>query len=136
MEFDELSSKVIRAALTVHAALGPGLFEEVYKICLRHELCKASLKVFSEVGLPVVYDGVNLDIGYRIDLLVEDSLIVELKAVEQLREVHKAQLLTYLRLANKQVGLLFNFNTALLKQQGIVRLVNSYSPFASFAPSR
>lgn len=123
MEFDSLSNKVIGAALRVHTELGPGLFEEVYKVCLRHELCKSGLNVLSEVGLPVCYDGVQLDIGYRIDLLVEDSLIIELKSVEHLAPVHKAQLLTYLKLAHKQIGLLLNFNTAHLRQ-GIIRVVN------------
>ena len=123
MDFDPLSNKVIGAALKLHSTLGPGLFEEVYKACLRHELCKEGIKALSEVSLPVCYDGVQLDIGYRVDLLVEDSLIVELKSVQQLAPVHKAQLLTYLKLAHKQVGLLLNFNTTHLKQ-GIVRVVN------------
>ena len=109
--------------LKVHSALGPGLFEEVYKVCLRHELHKQGIKALSEVGLPVCYDGVQLDIGYRIDLLVEDSLIVELKSVEHVAPVHKAQLLTYLTLAKKQIGLLLNFNTEHLTQ-GILRVVN------------
>ena len=134
MEFDSVSKAVIEAAMTVHTALGPGLFEEVYKVCLKHELLKANLKVFSEVGLPVIYDGIELDIGYRIDLLVEDSLIVELKSVEQLAPVHKAQLLTYLKLARKPVGLLLNFNTAHLRH-GITRVVNS-SPSRPSRPSR
>ena len=83
MDFDPLSYAVIEAAMAVHTALGPGLFEEFYKVCLKHELTKRNLKVFSEVGLPVTYDGVQLKVGYRIDLLVEDSLILELKSVEQ-----------------------------------------------------
>ncbi len=123
MEFDSLSNRVIGAALKVHSALGPGLFEEVYKVCLRHELCKQGIKALSEVGLPVCYDGVQLDLGYRIDLLVEDSLIVELKSVEHLAPVHKAQLLTYLKLTGTPVGLLLNFNSAHLRE-GIVRVVN------------
>src|SRR5205085_2919941 len=89
MEFDSLSNQVIGAALKVHSALGPGLFEEVYKVCLRHELTKNNIKVFSEVGLPIKYDGVQLDVGYRIDLLVEDLLIVELKSVEHLSSLHR-----------------------------------------------
>jgi len=125
MEFDSLSSKVIGAALKVHSVLGPGLFEEVYKVCLRHELGKQGIKAFSEVGLPVCYDGVQLDVGYRIDLMVEDSMIVELKSVNQLAPVHKAQLLTYLKLADKKTGLLLNFNTAHLRH-GILRVVNHH----------
>ena len=135
MEFDSLSNKVIRAALNVHTALGPGHFEEVYKVCLRHELSKAGLKALSEVGLPVTYDGIQLEIGYRIDLLVEDSLIVELKSVEQLRPVHKAQILTYLKLSKKEIGLLLNFNTPHLKQ-GIIRVVNSTPTSRTSRPSR
>ena len=135
MEFDPLSNKVIKAALTVHTVLGPGLFEEVYKASLAHELRTAGLKVAAEVGLPVNYDGVLLDIGYRIDLLVENTLIVELKSVEQLKAVHKAQLLTYLKLSYREVGLLLNFNTAYLKQ-GILRIVNSLPTSRTFAPSR
>lgn len=133
MDFDPLSYSIIQAAMAVHSALGPGLFEEVYKVCLKHELTKRNLKVLSEVGLPVTYDGIELDIGYRIDLLVEDSLIVELKSVEQFAPVHKAQLLTYLKLASKPLGLLINFNTAHLRH-GITRVVNS--PSCPRRPSR
>ena len=127
MDFDPLSNRVINAALKVHSALGPGLFEEVYKACLRHQLSVDGLKVFAEVGLPVIYNGVELDIGYRIDLLIEDSLIIELKSVETILPLHKAQLLTYLKLAHKQVGLLLNFNSEHLRH-GIVRIINSYTP--------
>lgn len=129
MEFDSLSNKVIRAALNVHTALGPGLFEEVYKVCLRHEL----LKALSEVGIPVTYDRFQLEIGYRIDLLVENTLIFELKSVEKLRSVHKAQLLTYLKLAHKETGLLLNFNTPHLKE-GIIRVVNSFPTSRTSCP--
>jgi GxxExxY protein len=135
MEFDPISKQVLQAALKVHSELGPGLFEEVYKVCLRHELNKAGLKVLPEVGLPVTYDGVELEVGYRIDLLVEDVLIVELKSVERLAAIHKAQLLTYLKLARKEVGLLLNFNTDHLRQ-GIVRVVNSLPPSRPSRPSR
>ena len=135
MEFDSISRQVIKAALKVHSELGPGLFEEVYKVCLRHELNKAGLKALPEVGLPVTYDGVLLELGYRIDLLVEDSLIVELKSVEHLGAVHKAQLLTYLKLARKEVGLLLNFNTEHLRQ-GILRVVNTLPPSRPSRPSR
>jgi len=124
MEFDELSNRVIGAALTVHSTLGPGLFEVVYKICLQHELRKAGLRVCTEVPLPVTYDGIKLDIGYKADLIVENSLIVELKSVQHLAPLHRAQLLTYLKIAHLEVGLLLNFNTAHLKE-GIVRMVNT-----------
>ena len=134
VEFEPVSKAVIEAAMKVHSELGAGLFEQVYQVCLLHELHKAGLKAFSEVGLPVIYDGIELDVGYRIDLLVEDSLIVELKSVEHLAPVHKAQLLTYLKLAQKQVGLLLNFNTAHLRH-GIVRVVHSFSSCPS-RPSR
>jgi len=135
MEFDPISKQVLQAALKVHSELGPGLFEEVYKVCLRHELNKAGLKVLPEVGLPVTYDGVELEVGYRIDLLVEDVLIVELKSVERLAAIHKAQLLTYLKLARKEVGLLLSINTDHLRQ-GIVRVVNSLLPSRPSRPSR
>jgi GxxExxY protein len=121
MEFDPISKQVLTAAMQVHSVLGPGLFAEVYKVCLRHELTKAGLKVLSEVGLPVTYDGATLD--------------VELKSVEQLAPVHKAQLLTYLKLARRDVGLLLNFNTPHLRH-GIVRVVNSLPPSRPSRPSR
>ena len=124
MLFEELSGAVIDAAMRVHTSLGARLFEEVYKVCLRHELNKKGIKALSEVGLPVTYDGVQLEVGYRIDLLVEDNLIVELKAVEHVAPVHKAQLLTYLKLAGLQVGLLLNFNVPHLKD-GIIRVANT-----------
>ena len=131
MKFDELSNRVIGAAMKVHSELG--LFEQVYKVCLHHELTKAGLKVFAEVGIPVVYDGVTLDVGYKADLVVENSLIVELKSVADFAPVHRAQLLTYLRLAHMPVGLLLNFNMAHLRD-GILRMINS--PLRSFDPSR
>lgn len=133
MKFDELSNRVIGAAMKVHSELGPGLFEQVYKVCLHHELTKAGLKVFAEVGIPVVYDGVTLDVGHKADLVVENSLIVELKSVADFAPVHRAQLLTYLRLAHMPVGLLLNFNMAHLRD-GILRMINS--PLPSFDPSR
>lgn len=123
MEPNEISHKIIGAACKVHSALGPGLLEETYKKCLKHQLIKDGLKALSEVTLPVLYDGVSIDIGYRLDLLVEDAIIVELKSVESLAPIHKMQLLTYLKLSTKHLGLLLNFNVARLKQ-GIVRMVN------------
>lgn len=123
IEFDSISNLVIAAAIRVHSALGPGLFEEVYKACLKHELVQSGVNVSAEVPLPVRYDGVELQVGYRIDLLVENSLIIELKSVEHFAPVHKAQLLTYLKLAKVRVGLLLNFNTLHLRH-GIRRIVN------------
>lgn len=115
MEPNQITEKIIGAACKVHTALGPGLLEEPYKQCLRHQIAKDGLKVLSEVTLPVVYDGVTIDIGYRIDLLVEDFVIVELKAVERIKAIHEVQLLTYLRLSNKRLGLLLNLTCKVLK---------------------
>jgi GxxExxY protein len=121
VEYPEITEKVIAAALRIHSAIGPGVLESVYHTCLQHELRKAGLAARSEVMLPVLYDGFRMDSGYRIDLLVEDLLIVELKCVESLLLIHKAQLLTYLRLANKPIGLLLNFNV----RDGIKRVLNN-----------
>src|SRR6267378_7620583 len=98
MERDEISGAVVDAAMKVHSALGPGLLESVYQKCLQHELQKRGLKVDCEVWLPVVYDGVQIEGGYKVDLLIEGTVVVELKVVEHLLEVHKAQLLSYLKL--------------------------------------
>ncbi|MAX24116.1 MAG: GxxExxY protein [Phycisphaeraceae bacterium] len=119
---DTLTEKVIGLAIQVHRTLGPGLLESVYQSCLCHELAQHGLRFKSEIELPVLYKGMKLDQGFRIDILVEDSLILELKTVEQLRPIHEAQLLTYLKLAQCPVGLLINFNVDLLKN-GIKRLV-------------
>src|SRR5215470_17694154 len=124
MEFADLSEKVIAAALKVHSAIGPGVMEKVYRTCLQHELRKAGLDVQSEVALPILYDGLRLESGCRIDLLVENLLIVELKCADSIQPIHKAQLLTYLRLANKPVGLLLNFNVVHLRD-GIRRILNN-----------
>ena len=109
-EVNSLSREVVDAAYRVHSALGPGLLESVYEICLLHELEKRDLPVRRQVVVPVVYDGVQLDAGLRLDLFVQDSLVVEVKAVEALLPVHKAQLLTYLKLAGLRIGLLINLN--------------------------
>jgi len=138
MGINEVTDQIIAAAIKVHRHFGPGLFEQVYKACLFRELQKRSLMVAKEVVLPVIYEGELLDCGYRIDILVESSVIVELKSVEHLTELHRMQLLTYLRLARKQVGLLLNFNALHLKS-GIVRVVNGYEGpalSASSAPPR
>jgi GxxExxY protein len=122
MEFDELSNQVIGYAIEVHRILGPGLLEESYKQCLAHELRLQEIEFGVEVPLPVEYKGVKLECGYRLDLLVEDSLIVELKAVERLLPLHQAQLITYLKLSRIHTGLLINFNVQKLKA-GLKRLV-------------
>ena len=132
MNINEISGLVIDAGIKVHSALGPGLLEQAYQACLRHELLKFGLATLSEISLPVFYDNVRIDLGYRIDLLVEDSVIVELKTVAQFAPIHKAQLLTYLKLSRKQLGLLLNFNTVHFKD-GIMRVINS--PSASSASS-
>ena len=119
----EISHAVITAAMRVHSELGPGLLESTYAACLQHELKKAGLKSDAQVGLPVVYDGVKLDLGYRIDLLVEDLVIVELKSVDAIAPVHQAQIISYLKLSGRSLGLLINFNVAHLKD-GIKRFVN------------
>ncbi len=110
------------AAFRVHRTLGPGLLESVYEVCLCHELRKAEMPFQRQHGLPVFYDGLRLDTGLRLDLLVDDCVVVELKAIESIMPIHDAQLLTYLKLANKRLGLLFNFNVSLLKD-GFKRIV-------------
>ena len=129
MELNELSSKIIKAAINVHKELGPGLLESVYQKCLMIELKLMGLEVESEIPLPVNYKGQKVDDeGFRIDLLVENKIIVELKSVEKIQKVHPKQLLTYLRLANKELRLLINFNEALLKD-GITRIINAPQRF-------
>jgi GxxExxY protein len=115
-ETDEVASKIVDAAFAVHRALGPGRLESVYEVCLLHELTKRGLKVERQVSLPVVYDSLRLDAGLRLGLVVEKRVVVELKAVEVLLPVHRAQLLTYLKLSGHRLGLLVNFNSALIKQ--------------------
>jgi len=122
MEFDELSNRVIGCAIEVHRILGPGLLENTYKQCLVYEILEKKMKVLSEVELPVMYKDVQIACGYRIDLLVEDALVVELKCVEKIMPIHEAQLLTYMKLANMRTGLLINFNEKMLKH-GINRFV-------------
>lgn len=134
MEIDQITGPIVDAAMKVHTALGPGLLESVYEKCLRHELVKRGFRVESQVWLPVIYDGIEVEGGYKIDLLVESQVIVELKVVEQVLEVHKAQLLSYLKLTDKRVGLLINFNVVHLRD-GIRRLVNNYRPSASLVSS-
>ena len=110
LEVNSLTEAVIGAAMRVHSALGPGLLESAYEACVCHELVKAGFSVQRQLALPVVYDGIKIDAGYRIDLIVNNLLIVELKCVERIVGVHEAQLLSYLKLSGKNVGLLINFH--------------------------
>jgi GxxExxY protein len=123
MDINKISGMIIEAAMRVHSVLGPGLLESAYEACLLHELRKPGLKVLSQVSLPVLYDSLNIDAGYRVDLIIDDSVIVELKAVEKLLPIHEAQLLSYLKLSRKKLGLLINFNVVHLKD-GIKRMAN------------
>ena len=122
MEFDELSNKVIGCAIEVHRHLGPGLLESTYEHCLAHELKIEGMPFKLQYPLPVEYKGIKLDCGYRIDLLVANSLIVELKSVENVLPIHQAQLLTYMKLSGIKIGLLMNFNVKYMKD-GIKRMV-------------
>lgn len=124
MTENELSNAVIGLSIKVHSALGPGLLESAYEECLFYEIQKAGLLVEKQKLMPLVYETVKLDCGYRIDLMVENKLILELKSVEVLNDVHFAQLLTYLKLSRCKLGLLINFNVARLKD-GIKRVINS-----------
>lgn len=121
---NEITEKIIGCAIEVHKALGPGLLEKTYQECLFYELGKQGLKVRNEVALPVSYKDISLDIGYRIDLLVEGKVIVEIKAVDSINDIHLAQVLTYLKMSGLKVGLLLNFNVVKLTD-GIKRMVNN-----------
>src|SRR5918998_345931 len=124
MDVNRVTREIIGAAIAVHRELGPGLLESAYEACLAYELTQKGLRVEQQKPLPVVYREVHLECGYRLDLVVEDIIIVELKSVEKLAAVHRAQVLSYLRLANRQVGLLINFNEKVL-MNGVHRLVNN-----------
>ncbi len=121
-EINKVSGAIIDAAIRVHSELGPGLLESSYEACLMHELRKRGLKAFSQVALPITYDGVEIEAGYRLDLLVEDAVIVEIKAVESILPLYEAQLLTYLKLSSKKLGLLINFNAKRIKD-GVKRFI-------------
>lgn len=121
MTENELSSKIIGAAIEVHKQLGPGLLESSYEACLVYELKLLGLNIKQQLALPIVYKDVKLDAGYRIDILVEDKVIIEIKSVDALADIHTAQLLTYLKLKDIKLGLLINFNEVLLKN-GIKRI--------------
>ncbi len=119
---EQVARGIIDAALAVHRTLGPGLLESAYEVCLAHELERRGHRVARQVALPVVYEAVRLDAGYRVDLMVDDAVVVEVKAIEALAPIHEAQLLTYLRLSGRRLGFLMNFNVVLLTQ-GIRRMI-------------
>ena len=120
---EKLTEAIIGAAIEVHRILGPGLMESAYEECLCHELSLRNIAFTRQVHLPVKYKNVRLDCGYRLDVLCEDKVILELKAIEQLLPIHEAQIITYLKISNKPVGLVINFNVPVLKD-GIIRRVN------------
>ena len=126
MDLNKLSSKIIGAAIEVHKILGPGLLESAYEECLCKELDLRKLSFERQKPLPLEYKGIKLDYGYRLDVVVENAIILELKACEEIEPIHKAQLLTYLRLSNLSLGLLLNFNVPLMRD-GIVRIVNDFN---------
>jgi GxxExxY protein len=124
-DLNRISGAIVDGAVAVHRTLGPGLLESAYRACLGFELRKRGLESASEVPLPLVYEGNKLEVGYRIDLLVENEVVVEVKAVECIAPIHRAQMLSYLRLSRRTLGLLLNFNVVLMKD-GIVRMRNGY----------
>ena len=124
---EEVATEIVDSCYKIHKALGPGLLESAYEACLEYELINRGLDVERQVAQPVIYEEIAIDAGYRIDLLVNDMVIVELKAVDQLVPIHTAQLLTYLKLSGKSLGFLVNFNTPLIKQ-GIKRIVLNHNP--------
>lgn len=134
MDRNEISGAVVDAAMKVHSALGPGLLESAYAVCLRHELITRGFKVASEVPVPVVYDSIRLEAGYKLDLLAEDTVVVELKAIEALAPIHQAQIISYLKLTGKPIGLLINFHSLHLKD-GIKRFVAKMFIVFSFVSS-
>jgi GxxExxY protein len=124
MQIEEIARIIVDAAIHVHRTLGPGLLESSYQICFAHELRKRGLHIDCEIVLPITYDGLQIDAGYRIDMLVESLIIIENKTVEQLLPIHEAQLLTYLKLRECKLGFLLNWNVRLMRQ-GIRRMVNN-----------
>lgn len=123
MSPNQIGDVIVNAALRVHTVLGPGLLESAYEACLAHEISKSGLLVERQVSLPIRYDGIDLDVGYRLDLRVDGQVIVELKAIEKLLPIHSAQLLSYLKLTGSKLGYLLNFNVVHMKE-GIRRVVN------------
>jgi GxxExxY protein len=122
MEINEITQKVIGCAIEVHKHLGPGLLESAYEECLAYELTKKGLSLKRQQATPVIYKETKLDCGYRIDILVENMVVIELKVVDEIHQVHEAQILTYMKFSNKSIGLLINFNVTLLKN-GIKRYI-------------
>ena len=123
MDMNEITGHVVDAAIRVDTTLGPGLLESAYQACLYYELTGRQLRVLKEVGLPLTYDGARMDLGYRLDLLVEGVVVIEIKFVDSIHPTHTAQILSYLKLSDKPVGLLLNFNVVRMKD-GIYRYVN------------
>ncbi|MBO9582615.1 MAG: GxxExxY protein [Flavobacterium sp.] len=121
---EEIGKIIVNAAFKVHKQLGPGLLERVYEVCLAHEITKAGLEVKRQVDIPIFYDGIEFSEGLRLDLLIEDSIIIEIKAVEQINPVWEAQIISQLKLLNKDLGYLINFNVPLIKS-GIRRFINT-----------
>ena len=125
MDLKDLTYKIRGAIFKVHTALGPGLLESVYEAALAYELVQLGLRIVTQVGLPVNYNNVKLELGFRIDIIVEDWIIIEVKSVESLHDVHKKQLLTYLKLSGKKIGILVNFNVSTLKdKESLIRIIN------------
>lgn len=125
MDLNDLTYKIRGALFKVHSSLGPGLLESVYEAALTYELCQSGLNVQTQVGLPVSYNDIKLELGFRLDILVQNSVIIEIKSVEALHDVHKKQLLTYLKLSGKKIGILVNFNVSSLKdKESIIRIIN------------
>ena len=124
-KLDNITGTIINCAIDVHKALGPGLLESAYEACLAFELVEHGLKIERQKPLPIVYRDVKLDCGYRLDILVEESVVIEIKVVDQIASIHKAQMLSYLKLSECMVGLLINFNVKVLKS-GVIRMVNNF----------
>lgn len=122
-DIEEVAKAIVDSAIRVHRTLGPGLLESAYQVCLAHELRKRGLHVDCEVPLPVVYDGVQIDVGYRIDMIIENCVIVENKTMERILPIHEAQLVTYLKLGHYKLGFLLNWKVAMMKD-GIKRMIN------------
>ena len=126
MNQEDVATIIIDAALKVHRSLGPGLFESAYQLCLAYELRQRGLQVECEVALPIIYEGIKIEAGYRIDMVIENQIIIENKTVEQLLPIHEAQIMTYMKLSKTQIGFLINWNVRLIKN-GIKRIVSNVS---------
>jgi GxxExxY protein len=125
MNLNDLTYKIRGCIFKVHSTLGPGLLESVYEAVLSYELRKNGLNIETQLGIPVIYDNIKLDLGFRLDILVENLVIVEVKSIEALHDVHKKQLLTYLKLSEKKIGILVNFNAAsLIDKESLIRIIN------------